>query len=237
MKSAWAGSGIDGLVKAADRVERRLGKPVAERREDGRPVGRPSGRGERVVRLLGVDPGGVTGVSVFWVWRKNFKIAAWAETLLAHDEHVQVHNLLELTRLLSDCGPTVVVCEGFRVRMVSQEESFLSPVRIGSQFEWGVLERNVSVDGVKPWWSAPVAFWWVPPSEMAGMDDTRLKRLGYFTPGPKHRRDATRHNLLHWKAARAGTRKWPTLTEPENNPLSAWDPPKKTVGNFTALRK
>jgi hypothetical protein len=157
----------------------------------------PAGRLPEVGRILAVDPGKITGVSVFWFNRKTGKVIAWAETLITHNEHIQVWDLLLVVDLLANEGRTDVVYEGFIVHSVKKEESFLSPVRIGEPFAWGVEDRKLRGE-----YLYPVEVYKVPPSEMSAMDDNRLKALGHFTPGPDHRRDATRHAMLHLKRVR-----------------------------------
>lgn len=203
MKAAFAGSGAPGLAKAIRAVERRLKRPHA------------------VMRVMSVDPGTITGISVFWVNRKSFKVSAWAETLITHDEHQQVSDLLDFVRMLSDCGPVHLIIENFRVQRVAMEETFLSPVRIGRPLEWGVLERNAGADGITPYFHK-VEIFWVWNTEMAGMRDERLKALGFYTPGPDHRRDATRHLLLHLRFAKEGNRKW--VNKDLSYPPNSWDP-------------
>lgn len=197
MKSAFAGSGAPPFIAALKRVE------AALRRKYG-----PTGRLPEVGRILAVDPGKITGVSAFWFSRRTGKVIAWAETLITHNEHVQVWDLLLFVDVLANEGPLDVVYEGFIVHSVKKEESFLSPVRIGEPFAWGVEDRKIRGE-----YLCAVRVWKVPPSEMSAMDDPRLKALGHFTPGPDHRRDATRHALLHLKRVRVAlqnSRKKPT---------------------------
>lgn len=129
--------------------------------------------------------------------------------------------MLDFIRLLSDCGNVHLVIENFVVRRVAMEETFLSPVRIGRPLEWGVMERNAGADGISPYFHKVEVFWcW--SSEMAGMRDERLKALGFYTPGPDHRRDATRHAILHLRAAKEGRRPW--VKKDLSFTAGAWDP-------------
>ncbi len=202
MKSVFAGSGMPPLLAKVRAVEATL-----RRRYGG------DGGLDRVARILAVDPGSITGVCVLWVSRKTGKVLAWAETLITHNEDQQVFDLLELLELLSAQGMVDVVIEDFTVHSVRKEKTFLSPVRIGRKFEFGILERRLNGQ-----YFYRVSSWMVPPSEMSGMDDTRLKALGYFTPGPDHRRDATRHGLLHLKRVRSFLQKYRGLNGPGKLP-------------------
>jgi hypothetical protein len=187
MKSAFAGSGFPPFLAAVERVEASLRRRFAE-----------DGKLAEIGRVVGVDPGKITGLSVFWFWRKSGKVAAWAETLITHDEHQQKRDVIALVQLLAGNGMVDVVIEDFIVHSVKKEKSFLSPVRIGRAVEFALLEK---VRGAELFF--PVHVYMVPPSEMSSMDDQRLKVLGYFTPGPDHRRDATRHTLIHLRRIRS----------------------------------
>lgn len=185
----FAGAGAPGFLDALRRVER----TVLRRR------GRPA-----VVRVFAVDPGKVTGLSAFWCDSATGKVLAWAETLLAHGESQQARDAWRAVEILSgDGGRTDIVVESFTVRRIAMEHSFLSPARIGAKFELLWEDRAVELLGDTTWM-------WVQPSEMTSMDDMRLKRLGHYTPGPDHRRDATRHALLHIRRAKS-KRLWSDL--------------------------
>lgn len=187
MNSSFAGSGCSGLRDTILRLE----QPWRE-----------SGRGRKYWRVLSIDPGKVTGVSVFWLRRKagRWVVKAWAETLLAGDEDGQKRDLMYFWGELMRFGPVDVVIEDFTVRRVAMEWSFLSPVRIGRAVEWGMwLFRKKQMH--------PYCVQWVGSSEMTAMKDERLKLLGHYTPGPDHRRDATRHALLHVRAVNSGNAK------------------------------
>lgn len=186
MKSVFAGSGAPPFLSALKRVEAALRRRYAS-----------AGRLPEIGRVLSVDPGKITGVSVFWFWRSTGKVIAWAETLITHDEDRQKLDLLGFVDVLAGHGRVDVLVENFTVHSVKKEHSFLSPVRIGQSFRFGVLLVK---------WSGkyfyPVEVYLVEPSEMASMNDARLRVLGHYTPGPDHRRDATRHLLVHLKRVR-----------------------------------
>ena len=187
MKSTFAGSGVLGLLGAVRTVE----EAFLQRTDTG-----------PILRVMSTDPGKITGVSVFWYGRlqNRWKAFAWAETLLAGDENQQVRDLISVAQLLLDSGPTDFVIEDFRVLKISMEKSFLSPVRIGQKLEWELV-RDPS------FWFHAFAVQYVFSAEMASMKDPRLKSLGFFTKGPDHRRDATRHNLLHSRSLNNGSAK------------------------------
>lgn len=208
MKSEWAGSGIAGLRSAVEAVEERLSNTT-----DG-----------GVLRVMSVDPGKVTGVSVFWYTQQNrrWQALSWAETLLAGDENSQVLDLNSVATVLRNAGPTDFVIEDFRVLKISMEETFLSPVRIGRKFEWELFRS-----GLDFFHQFEIQF--VFSSEMAAMDDSRLKKLGFYTPGPDHRRDATRHNLLHSRALNNGSQKRFSVAELAHKRFTGGQPFRKSM--------
>lgn len=181
--------------------------------------------GQSVGRILAVDPGVITGVSALYFSLKpgdKYRAVGWAETLITHDEIQQVHDLLSFVRIMHN-GQTDVVIENFRVGRVAMEESFLSPVRIGRRFEWGLLTGQ---------WFYDVRTFWHFNTDMATWDDTRLKKIGFYTPGPDHRRDATRHILQHHRQIRTGKiTSWST-----QDASNRWEPGPQKAWNGVVLR-
>jgi hypothetical protein len=152
------------------------------------------------VRILSVDPGKITGVAVLWFRPEDGEIVGWGETLITHDEVKQTMDLMACLRTLADCGRVFIVVENFVVDQVNMSPDFLSPVRIGRRFEFGAYLMSTGELGVGPVMGCvemPVA--WNSRARKADFSDARLKVLGFYTPGPDHRRDATRHALVRWK--------------------------------------
>lgn len=186
MKSSFSGSGAPPFMGAIESVEEVLVGTVG-------------------FRVFAVDPGVITGVAALWCG-VNGEILAWAETLITHDELQQVVDLESMVVTLFSHGPVHVAVEDFRVMKVDMSEDFLSPVRIGRRFEWAMKILNDFQSGsALGHGSAPDRehlVWplrWQMPSRKADYDDERLKVLGFYTPGPDHRRDATRHALVALK--------------------------------------
>ena len=193
-------------------------------------------KGLRIVRIMTVDPGVITGVSVIWFNADNGEIVMWAETLITHDELKQVMDLMALLRTLADRGRVYVVVEDFTVMMVNMDPDFLSPVRIGRQFAFGAWLMATGELGAGPVFGEivmPVAY--QSRSRKADYDDDRLRKLGFYTPGPDHRRDATRHGLVRWKQLKL---ELPLATA--NPAFDVWDPavaaaPAKIQRNFNGV--
>ena len=152
-----------------------------------------------IQRVLTVDPGVITGVSVLWFETGTGKVLAWAETLITHDELMQVFELAVLLRTLANHGLVHVVIEDFTVAEINMSPEFLSPVRVGRQFEILVFLMARGELGEPVFGQIATPIHWQSRSRKADFDDDRLKVLGFYTPGPDHRRDATRHGLVALK--------------------------------------
>ena len=179
MIAQWSGSGMPPLLHAVATTEAKL-------------------KGKRIVRIAAVDPGVITGVAVFWVDADTGKILAWAETMITFDELLQVFELICLVRELANHGTVHVVIEDFRVAEVNMSSDFLAPVRIGRQLEFAVFLMQRNALGM-PVFGKIESCVFQDRSRKADYSNERLKKLGYYTPGKDHRRDATRHGLVRWK--------------------------------------
>lgn len=181
MQSEFAGSGMPPLLAAVIACEKRLwlGK-------------------RRVLRIMAVDPGVITGIAVLWIDADTGEIIAWAESLITHEERKMVWDLIELLRTLADFGRVWIVVEDFAVDMVNMSKDFLSPVRVGRAFAALAEALELGLLGA-PVFGAIEDISWQGRGRKADYNDARLKVLGFYTPGPDHRRDATRHALVRWK--------------------------------------
>lgn len=183
MNPIYAGSGMLPFLDAIVAYEKEL-----------------AARSAKTIRVMAVDPGKVTGVTVLWFEAKTGEIVGWGTTLITHDEIRQVMDLMACLRTLADRGRVFIVIENFIVDQVNMNADFLSPVRIGRQFEFGAWLMASGELGVGPVFGAvetPVA--WQSRARKADYSDARLKALGFYVPGPDHRRDSTRHALVRWK--------------------------------------
>lgn len=177
-------------------------------------------RSAKTIRVMGVDPGKVTGVTVLWFDAKSGEIVGWGTTMITHDEIKQVMDLMACLRTLADRGRVFIVIENFIVDQVNMSPDFLSPVRIGRQFEFGAWLMASGELGVGPVFGAvelPVA--WQSRARKADYADARLKKLGFYVPGPDHRRDSTRHALVRWKQLKL----CPPFDVPEID-AAVWEP-------------
>ena len=179
MIAQWSGSGMPPLLHAVAQTEVKL-------------------LNKRVVRLAAVDPGVITGVCVLWIDADTGEILAWAETMITFDELMQVFELITLIRKLSDHGTVHVVIEDFTVAEVNMSPEFLSPVRIGRQLSFAVFLMQRDELGM-PIFGKIESCVFQSRSRKADYSNDRLKKLGFYTPGKDHRRDATRHALVRWK--------------------------------------
>lgn len=200
MIAQWTGSGMPPLLHAVAETEGKL-------------------RGKRVVRIVAVDPGVITGICVLWIDADTGKILAWAETMITFDELYQVFEIIALIRELSNYGVVHVVIEDFTVAEVNMSQDFLAPVRIGRQLEFAVFLMSKDSLGAPIFGKVELAVF-QSRSRKADYSNERLKKLGFYTPGKDHRRDATRHALVRWKQLK---QKLPLLVASPDTP-PGWDP-------------
>ena len=151
---------------------------------------------ESYPRVFALDPGTHTGWACVWfdpdVVFGGQKISqspvAWQAGMALGPEQQQVDFLLSMVcRGGRFAGPGLgVVVESFVVARISQEQTFLSPVRVGHMFAygWHLLAGR------------EVAAWQSPSDAKNVITDQRLRLWEMYLPGPDHPRDATRHALL-----------------------------------------
>lgn len=200
MIAVWSGSGMPPMLHAVAQTEGKL-------------------RGKRVVRVVAVDPGVITGIAVLWVDADTGKILHWAETMITFDELLQVFEIITLIRELSNHGVVHTVIEDFVVAEVNMSPDFLSPVRIGRQLEFAIFLMSRDSLG-EPIFGKVEPAVFQSRSRKADYSNERLKKLGFYTPGKDHRRDATRHALVRWKQLK---QKLPLLVASPDTP-PGWDP-------------
>lgn len=147
------------------------------------------------IRIAGIDPGTLSGLAQIWVSQKTGKVLAHCETILAYDELAQVQSIvdwiLEMDSLAQHNPSAMLSIEDFKVNKVNGDEEFLSPVRIGRRVEGALMYQGFAPERIR----------WQMPARKAEFTDDRLRALGMYTPGPDHRRDATRHALIGRKYA------------------------------------
>lgn len=164
-------------------------------------------------RVQWIDPGGTSGLSTVWFDPKAlFDGKTTAKVILGHSEmflngpesgvNGQVARYLRFARALSyedaDDGPEyrqglALGCESFSLRMLNTSYEFLAPVRIRASLEDRLAEwvnpLHPDVQGVPLHVQSP-------SDAKNAFEDSRLKQLRMYTPGPDHIRDSTRHCLL-----------------------------------------
>jgi len=133
------------------------------------------------MRLVALDPGGVTG------WASKREDEQWLFQQIGPEEH---HDLLY--RMLTSHLPTVVVCEHFEWRPNRHQNA-----EYGDRYVELISREYEGV--VKLWGSIfnmPVVI------QTAGhakgfVKDENIKKLGLWQPGQKHAMDALRHALRY----------------------------------------
>ena len=160
-------------------------------------------------RTMWLDPGKVSGVCILWFEPLRFldpkvpvirSIVAWEVYELHGPEDDQACAFYDRARELGGPSGLAVGIESFRVRQLNMDDDFLSPVRITSkidhQFWKGLREWDGEVR------RRPVLKQ-TPSDALGTITDNRLRLFGLYTPGREHRRDATRHAILHLRRLRA----------------------------------
>lgn len=129
-------------------------------------------------RLLSLDPGETTGFAHF------------AGPLFVHANQISTSSqqlaLGELTTLLEEYKPTLVVIEDYRVyanRTAQHAGSSLSTPRLIGMIETLLLQRDI------PFHKQPAGV------AKQFVTDDKLKAWGLYSRGLKHARDAIRHGL------------------------------------------
>jgi hypothetical protein len=177
-------------------------------------------------RVHWIDPGAVSGVATIWFDPKAlFEEKPLGRVLLAYSEifldgpedgiNGQSNRFLRFWKDLSQEPGLATGCESFVPRMLNQDEDFLAPVRIKSmiQFELSrkpdVLRPKPGSTEDDPKYEIGVPLWMQSPSDAKNaFNDTRLRNMGMYRPGPDHVNDAKRHGLLWIRKLRAAGREF-----------------------------
>lgn len=133
------------------------------------------------MRVLAVDPGGTTGFT-FWQGSDSPTDAEF-RTWMDDDPHRVCDTVYDMLY----AGLDAVVCENFVIGAGTIKKS-----RKGSN-------TAIEIIGALRWlttrWRCPYAL--QMPGDVTYIDDAKLKRMGWYTPGPDHARSSTRH-LVHY---------------------------------------
>jgi hypothetical protein len=152
-------------------------------------------------RVMWVDPGVVSGVSIIWFHPAALYagvsttkcILAWWESYLRGPEDDQTCQLTEIVKQIGGPSGLAIGVETWIMQQMNQSQDFLSPVRLRAKIEYALYKglrendgqiRRRTIQGQ----SASEA--------KNAINDQRLKLMGMYTPGPDHVRDSTRHCVL-----------------------------------------
>lgn len=156
-----------------------------------------------------IDPGVVTGCCVVWfdpivlLDQQNGSmlksVLAWSAWMESGGEN---HQVRQLVKTIADIGGEhlQVGVESFVPRRLDQSKAFLSPVRIRAALEFAAWSGIKGWDGVRRNMSVVSQ---TPADAKNVVTDGRLREWNFWTPGPDHARDATRHALLYLRKLRA----------------------------------
>lgn len=144
------------------------------------------------VRVLALDPGGVTGWSVGWLGRDGqceIKAHGQIDSIMLPDfegwshykkESVAVDEVMEMVNRWSI---DVVVAEDFVLRERTSDRTLLGPSRLLS-----ICADRIDTDDVMRWFHLQSA-----SDAKSTIGDERLRGLGAWYAGAQHARDAARH--------------------------------------------
>lgn len=154
-----------------------------------------------------VDPGVVTGCCVVWydpvvlLDRSRpmlHSVLAWSAWMESGGENYQTRQHCKTIAEISSEHLTIGV-ESFVPRRLDQSKAFLSPVRLRAALEFAAWSGIRGVDGEKRIY--PVISQ-TPSDAKNVVTDGRLREWNFWTKGPDHPRDATRHALLFLRKLR-----------------------------------
>ena len=131
--------------------------------------------------MLGVDPGGTTGLALI-----EFDATSEPKLLWVHQVPDGLKGFLHWHDS-TDAKWDFVVCESFTVRPGVHGVD-ITPSYIIGAIE--ALEAKVS------------KIYYQPPSQKPLCDDSVLKKIGMYSPGMGHANDATRHGIIYLRNVR-----------------------------------
>lgn len=156
------------------------------------------------LHIIGIDPGETTGLCHMIVPRKCFfgkqpsEIIDWSVDEVYGPEEEQAIHIANWVRVVQGMdykvGPAVIV-EDFDIleHNVSTDPELLVPVRLAAMLRL-MCHLGKMGDSRVVLQGRTIA--------KQTVNDDRLKRWGYWTPGPDHIRDATKHALTGLRRAR-----------------------------------
>ena len=130
--------------------------------------------------MLAVDPGGCTGMALYEAGDLDEHFEAWSEP--------DPMGAIDRARMEIVSGLDVLVVEEFRITAGTGRKTRAgsnTAIEIIGALRWIAFKRGVPI--VEQ----------APADAMGFATNDKLKRLGWYTPGPDHARDATRHLVLY----------------------------------------
>ena len=140
-----------------------------------------------MIRILGIDPGGTTGLALISVDNVSAPNLIWQKQIAGGLEGFLNFHWDELL----DTDIDLVVCESFTLR------EGVHGVDLSPTYIIGALEALYPL--------MPIVY--QAPKLKPLCDDTRLKKMGLYTPARGHAMDAVRHVMVYLR----NTKHMPTL--------------------------
>lgn len=140
-----------------------------------------------MIRILGIDPGGTTGLALISVDNVSAPNIIWQKQIAGGLEGFLNFHWDELL----DTEIDLIVCESFTLR------EGVHGVDLSPTYIIGALEALYP--------AMPIVY--QAPKMKPLCDDTRLKKMGFYVPARGHAMDAVRHVMVYLR----GTKHMPTL--------------------------
>ena len=150
--------------------------------------------------IMAIDPGETTGWAFGRASTQRFKLEAHGEIVVADLkgftavlDTVKYHEYLQtaftLMEIMQELRPKVVIIEDFVLRQfTTMKQEGISPARSGAMLMVWLYEIMPHEKGF-----ADLRVVWQTPSQMAVINNERLKALGLYQRGFPHACDAIRH--------------------------------------------
>lgn len=154
-------------------------------------------------RTIWFDPGESTGATIAWfdpalLFRSDIPpigrcVMAWWTYQLVGNRNKQIETAAQIIQNIGGDSGLSIGVEDFILRVSNKNRNVLEPVKWTAALEFLLWKGIIDFDGVKRkrWYARQSA-----ADAKNRFEDSRLKLENFYTPGPDHIRDSTRHALL-----------------------------------------
>ena len=153
---------------------------------------------EKILTVIGVDPGETTGIAIIRIPADSMfgdepgRILDHRTQEITGPETAQAQTFCRIAKRY--IWPTIAI-EDFSLRTDVTSREVLAPVRVGAKIHYCIETGQAgTIVGVE---------WQMPALAKETMPDDRLKKIGLWTTGSDHIRDASRHAMTLIRRAKA----------------------------------